>query len=102
MEEIMAFFANHVVLFSILGFVSLFGLVGFFVDQSEQKKGISKINPTIGERDIHELANKAEQKTLNNAITDAAKKSNSMSNTITDTVTNQESATPAGFNAINK
>ena len=102
MEEIMAFFANHVVLFSILGLVSLFGLVGFFVDQSEQKKGISKINPIIGERDIHELANKAEQKTLNNAITDAAKKSNNMNNTITNAMTNQESATPAGFNAINK
>ena len=43
MEEIMVFFANHVVLFSILGLVSLFGLVGYFVDQSEQKKGILNI-----------------------------------------------------------
>ncbi|MBR1679373.1 MAG: hypothetical protein IJ704_01885 [Bacilli bacterium] len=102
MEGIISFFASHMVLFVILGLLSLFALIGFFVDQSEQKKGISKINPNGDERNLQELASKAENKSLNNAITDAAKKSNQANNIINDMSNNQSSSTPSGFNAIHK
>ena len=102
MEGIISFFASHMVLFVILGLLSLFALIGFFVDQSEQKKGISKINPNGDERNLQELASKAENKSLNNAITDAAKKSNQANNIINDMSNNQNSSTPSGFNAIHK
>lgn len=103
MEEIMTYLAQHVFLFSVLGLVSLFTLVGYFVDQSEQKKGISKINkPKEEERDIHDLAKNAANKSLNNAITDAAKKENGMtSNIITDSQA-QGQVDSVGFNVLNK
>lgn len=103
MEDLMQFFGNHVIIFALLGFLSLFALVGYIVDQSEQKKGISKIiKPTEEERDIHDLAKQAANKSLSNAITDAARKENGvgMQNTITDT--SQGQVNSVGFNVLNK
>lgn len=103
MEGVISFLGSHVFLFVILGLISLFALVGFFVDQSEQKKGISKIIKPEEERDIKDLAQAAVNKSLNNAITDAARK-NSNLNTITDTTQSSQvkQTSNVGFNVLNK
>ena len=106
MEQILTFFGNHMILFIILSLVALFALVGFFVDQSEQKKGISKINTPDEEKNMHDLAKSAGNKSLSNAISDTAKKGSTTSQTNTITDMNQESnqgpVQNIGFNTLNK
>lgn len=110
MENLTTFLANHYLLFILLGLISFFALVGYFVDQNEQKRGISKINKSKEEKDIHDLAKEAANKSLSNAITDAAKKSNTsgIQNTIMD-LSGQDNNTlvqgqssPVGFDVLNK
>ena len=108
------FLANNYLWFLVVSLILLFALIGYFVDQSEQKKGVSMFqNRKEDEKDIHDLAAMAGGKTLNTAVTDAAKmraeielpKPNEQ-NTITDMSTpqaaNQAPNSPASFNVLTK
>ena len=109
------FLANNYLWFLVISLILLFALIGYFVDQSEQKKGVSMFqNRQEEEKDIHELAAMAGKKTLNTAVKDASKMrtevelpSPAMPNTITDMSTNQMSPSPmdnnvTGFNVLTK
>ena len=68
------FLAGNYLWFLVISIVLLFALIGYFVDQSEQKKGISKIvKPKEIETNITDLAAFAQNKSLNNAVSDAIK-----------------------------
>ena len=91
--------------------ILLFALTGYFVDQSEQKKGVSMFqNRKEDEKDIHDLAAMAGGKTLNTAVTDAAKirtevelpkAVTSNTNTITDMSAGPSAARPMENNVTN-
>ena len=68
MEIILQFFGEHYILFTVLSVILLFGLIGYFVDQSDQKKGISKIIKYEQQKDLHDLAAQAEGKSLNSVV----------------------------------
>lgn len=108
------FLANNYLWFLVISIFLIFSLIGYFVDQDEQKKGISTI---VGNHkkdlDIHELAEHAENKTLNNAVIDAVKKSqetlnmnenNPSSNTIIDQTLSQtaNNLNQIGFEVLKK
>lgn len=115
------FLSQNYFWFLVFSIMLFFSLIGYFVDQSDQKKGISKlVHAETGhtEADLEELAKKAAQsnKTLNNVITDAARKdmpkeikpealSNaSIQNTIMDNTgaTNTNTGAQAGFQVLTK
>ena len=91
MEALTDFLANNYFWFLI---VSL-----FLVDQNEQKKGMSRINHIEEpEMDMESLAAMAQNKSMNEAVTDAARNVN---NTITD-MNNPNSANAVGFDVLTK
>jgi len=109
------FLVNNYLWFLVISLILTFALIGYFVDQEEQKKGISKINVEKPvEKDIHELAASAGNKSLNTAVTDAVKNTNvysnynnapvqePASNTIIDVNSNQNTSTPLGFDVLKK
>ena len=65
MEAFTNFLANNYLWFLIIALLLLFSLIGYFVDQSEQKKGISKFNKQDEEIDLKSLASMAQNKTIN-------------------------------------
>ena len=115
-KEFLTFLANNYFWFLIIALILIFALIGYFVDASEQKKGVSSIvKEKPVEKDIRDLAKNAGNKTLNNAINNA-NITNMMpnlaeaNNTITDTtLTNQSqmpntegNTNPIGFDVLNK
>ena len=109
------FLANNYLWFLVASLVLLFALIGYFVDQSEQKKGVSMFQKTrLEEKDLHDLAAAAANKTLNTAVTNAAKPQFEMElpktnqqNTITDMSTSAQSndqnpSNTTGFNVLTK
>lgn len=74
MTAFTTFLANNYFWFLVIAIILIFALIGYFVDASEQKKGISSIvNQKDDEKDIHDLAKAAANKSLNSAINDAGK-----------------------------
>lgn len=71
MEAFTNFLANNYLWFLIIALLLLFSLIGYFVDQSEQKKGISRFNRQEEELDLQSLASMAQNKTLNSALNSA-------------------------------
>ena len=109
MEAINGFISSNYFLLVVIALFLIFALIGYLVDQKEQKDGLSQINrPKEKEVDISELASMAQSKSINEAVSDAAKKSStftdpyqqSANNTITDT-TNPTSNT-VGFDVLTK
>ena len=71
MEAFTTFLANNYLWFLVIAIILIFALIGYFVDASEQKKGVSSIvKPKPVEKDIHDLAKSAANKSLNSAIND--------------------------------
>lgn len=68
MEAFTNFLANNYLWFLIIALLLLFSLIGYFVDQSEQKKGISRFDKQEKEIDLQSLASIAQNKTLNSAL----------------------------------
>ncbi len=63
------FLANNYLWFLVVTLILIFALIGYFVDQNEQKKGISKINKVDLEKDkIEELERLAQNKALGEAV----------------------------------
>lgn len=130
MEAFTTFLANNYLWFLVIAIILIFALIGYFVDASEQKKGVSSIvKPKPVEKDIHDLAKSAANKSLNSAINDMGRNyqnqsvntsySNNkitnmempqMNNTITEMNSNQnmqnlnanQAANPVGFDVLNK
>lgn len=130
MEAFTTFLANNYLWFLVIAIILIFALIGYFVDASEQKKGVSSIvKPKPVEKDIHDLAKSAANKSLNSAINDMGRNYQSqsvntsysnnkitnmempqMNNTITEMNSNQnmqnlnanQAANPVGFDVLNK
>ena len=130
MEAFTTFLANNYLWFLVIAIILIFALIGYFVDASEQKKGVSSIvKPKPVEKDIHDLAKSAANKSLNSAINDMGRNYQSqsvntsysnnkitnmempqMNNTITEMNSNQnmqnlnasQAAKPVGFDVLNK
>lgn len=130
MEAFTTFLANNYLWFLEIAIILIFALIGYFVDASEQKKGVSSIvKPKPVEKDIHDLAKSAANKSLNSAINDMGRNYQSqsvntsysnnkitnmempqMNNTITEMNSNQnmqnlnanQAANPVGFDVLNK
>ena len=101
MEIILQFCANHYILFTVLTVLLIFGLIGYFVDQSDQKKGISKIIKYEVQKDIHDLAAQAAGKSINQVVDKAMINPNA--NSITDASgQNVSNTTAAGFDVLTK
>ena len=63
------FLANNYLWFLVVTLILIFALIGYFVDQNEQKKGVSKINKVDLEKDkIEELERLAQNKALGEAV----------------------------------
>ncbi len=95
------FLANNYLWFLVISIVLLFALIGYFVDQNEQKKGLSKIVKAKEiENNISDLAAYAQNKSLNNAVSDAIK--NDMPAPINQAIPNitQSQVLPAEKNII--
>ena len=80
------FLANNYLWFLIIALLLLFSLIGYFVDQSEQKKGISRFNKQEEELDLKSLASMAQNKTLNYVLNSSTinPNSNAQNNVIMD------------------
>ena len=130
MEAFTTFLANNYLWFLVIAIILIFALIGYFVDASEQKKGVSSIvKPKPVEKDIHDLAKSGANKSLNSAINDMGRNYQSqsvntsysnnkitnmempqMNNTITEMNSNQnmqnlnanQAANPVGFDVLNK
>lgn len=132
MEAFTTFLANNYLWFLVIAIILIFALIGYFVDASEQKKGVSSIfKPKPVEKDIHDLAKAAANKSLNSAINDAGRKDfqnqntntsypnynnvnnmemPQMNNTITEMNANQnmqnanpnQTSNPVGFDVLSK
>lgn len=86
MEAFTNFLANNYLWFLIIALLLLFSLIGYFVDQSEQKKGISRFNKQEEELDLKSLASMAQNKTLNSVLNSSTinPNSNAQNNVIMD------------------
>ena len=86
MEAFTNFLANNYLWFLIIALLLLFSLIGYFVDQSEQKKGISRFNKQEEELDLKSLASMAQNKTLNYVLNSSTinPNSNAQNNVIMD------------------
>lgn len=118
MEGFTTFLANNYLWFLVIAIILIFALIGYFVDASEQKKGVSSIvKPKNEEKDIHDLAKAAAHKSLNTAISDASRGIQNMNNTHQNpnqnTITEMDSqsntqfsnnttSNPIGFDVLNK
>ncbi len=90
----------------------IFALIGYLVDQKEAKNGLSQINrPKEKEVDISELASMAQNKSMNEAVTAAARKNSTfpqpnleqnINNTITDTTNPTTNTNTVGFDVLSK
>ena len=90
----------------------IFAFIGYLVDQKEAKDGLSQINrPKEKEVDISELASMAQNKSMNEAVTAAARKTNTfpppdfnqnINNTITDTTNPTTNTNTVGFDVLTK
>lgn len=112
------FLANNYLWFLVISLVLIFSLIGYFVDQAEQKKGVSMlVKEKPVEKDIHELAVNAANKSLTAAVADAVKgptpaeaPSVATQNTITDMGNNNnqinptpnQNTNPVGFDVLTK
>lgn len=76
MEAFTNFLANNYLWFLVIALLLLFSLIGYFVDQSEQKKGISKFNKQDEEIDLKSLASRAQNKTINAVLNSSTINSN--------------------------
>ncbi len=116
MEAFTTFLANNYLWFLVIAIILIFALIGYFVDANEQKKGISSIvKQKPVEKDIHDLAKEAGNKSLNSAI-NATNTQNmmpnlkteqnnvAMQNTITEMNQNMQNsnANPVGFDVLKK
>lgn len=74
MSAFTSFLAANYLWFLVISIILLFALIGYFVDQNEQKKGISRlIKEKEPEVNIEDLQALAQNKSLNHAVTDAAR-----------------------------
>lgn len=108
MTAITDFLVHNYFWFLVITLVLIFALIGYFVDEKERKKGLSLIDkPKEPEKNIHDLAVNAVNKSLNTAVNDSVKTPTSYneqpntSNTITDTA-NPQNNNPYGFNVLKK
>ena len=85
MEAFTNFLANNYLWFLVVALLLLFSLIGYFVDQSEQKKGVSKFNKQDEELNLQSLASIAQNKTINSVLNSAA---NTQNNFIMDNENN--------------
>jgi len=108
MEAFTDFLVSNYFWFLVTSIVLLFALIGYFVDQSEQKKGMSSINMAkVPEKNIEDLAYMAQNKSLNSAVTESSmpqlKNQNVINNSITDvTQSTVSSANAIGFDVLKK
>ena len=111
MQGFTDFLMNNYLWFLVASIILIFALIGYFVDQHEQKKGVSMINkPKEKEVDLQELANLVQNRSINSAITESLKKApmsmpapatTMNNNTIVDTTTNTVAQT-VNMNILNK
>ena len=111
MQGFTDFLMNNYLWFLVASIILTFALIGYFVDQHEQKKGVSMINkPKEKEVDLQELANLAQNRSINSAITESLKKApmsmpepatTMNNNTIVDTTTNSAAQT-VNMNILSK
>ncbi len=74
MEAFTDFLVSNYLWFLVTSIVLIFALIGYLVDQNEQKKGLSTINKVRQpDLNIEDLAAMAQNKSLNNAVSDAMK-----------------------------
>jgi len=99
MEIITNFIINNSTLFIVITAILVFALIGYFVDQNEQKKGISTIiKPKEKELNIKELSSKAQHKSLSSALTDNLNNQNKVSN---ENANQEQSQMPNQNNGMN-
>lgn len=112
------FLANNYLWFLVISLVLIFSLIGYFVDQAEQKKGVSMfVKEKPVEKDIHELAVNAANKSITAAVADAVKNGTTVTqetpvmpqNTITEmgnnnqiNPTESQNTNPVGFDVLSK
>ena len=111
MQGFTDFLMNNYLWFLVASIILTFALIGYFVDQHEQKKGVSMINkPKEQEVDLQKLASLAQNKSINSAINESLKKApmskpapaTSPNNvTIVDTTTNSAAQT-VNMNILSK
>lgn len=108
MEAFTTFLANNYFWFLIIALVLIFALIGYFVDASEQKKGISSIvKEKTPDKDMNDIAKLAGNKSLNSVIykQDMPQlKQETSNNTITTLEPNNynQNANPIGFEVLKK
>lgn len=116
METLTDFLVSNYLWFLVTSIILVFALIGYLVDQQEQKKGISTINkPKLPELNMEDLVSIAQNKSLNNAVSDAMKNNGVEMNTqannnIISQVPNNtigqngtsNNASTVGFNVLNK
>ncbi len=109
MEAFTDFLAANYFWFLVISIFLVFALIGYLVDQQEQKKGISLINkPKEEEVNIEDLAAMAQNKSMNEAVSDAVKNHSypdlpqmNNQNTIIDK-TNESGTNTTGFDVLTK
>ena len=75
MQGFTDFLMNNYLWFLVASIILTFALIGYFVDQHEQKKGVSMINkPKEQEVDLQKLASLAQNKSINSAINESLKR----------------------------
>ena len=104
MEAFTDFLAANYFWFLIISLVLIFALIGYFVDQQEQKKGISMINkPKEEEVDLGQLAALAQNKSMNDVVANSLKNNPTPTpnaNVIIDR--NAPNQNSAGFDVLTK
>jgi len=88
MEVLTDFLVSNYLWFLVTSIVLVFALIGYFVDQNEQKKGLSSIHKREPELNIQDLALIAQNKSLNNAVSDAMRDSNLLNATPMQSLSN--------------
>lgn len=107
------FLANNYLWFLVVTLILVFALIGYFVDQNEQKMGVSKINKVDLEQDkiaeLERLAqNKALGETINNQKVNMGNIVNNMNsdNRITDLsmpeLNKSDNTSQVGFDVLTK
>ena len=113
METFTDFLVSNYLWFLITSIILVFALIGYLVDQQEQKKGVSTINKTkLPELNMEDLASIAQNKSLNNAVTDAMRNTGVVmqnNNVIKEVQNNvitenkvQNTVSTVGFDVLNK
>lgn len=107
MEAFTTFLTNNYFWFLVIAIILIFALIGYFVDASEQKKGVSSIvKPKLAEKNINDLAKLAGNKSLNSAIynqNNNLEKPKLNNNVITELNNNNNvNQNPIGFDVLRK